>query len=78
MEKGIPRRGFEIYKNDNKVGTVTSGGYSPTLKKGIGLGYIDVPYHKSGETVDIRIKDRFEPATIIKGAFYIRGSYGGG
>lgn len=74
MEKGIPRRGFEIYKNDNKVGTVTSGGYSPILKKGIGLGYIDVPYHKSGETVDIRIKDRFEPATIIKGAFYKRRS----
>jgi len=69
MEKGIPRKGFTIYKNDNKVGTVTSGGYSPTLKRGIGLGYINVPYHKSGETVNIEIRDKFESATIIKGPF---------
>lgn len=73
MERGIPRKGYEIYKGSNRVGTVTSGGYSPTLKKGIGLGYIDVPHHKSGGTVDIVIKDRLEPATIIKGAFYKRG-----
>lgn len=73
MERGIPRKGFEIYKGGIRVGTVTSGGYSPTLKKGIGLGYIDVPHHKSGGTVDIKIKDRLEPATIIKGAFYKRG-----
>jgi len=78
MEKGIPRKGFTIYKNDNRIGTVTSGGYSPTLKRGIGLGYINVPYHKSDETVNIEIRDKFEPATIIKGAFYTRGSYGRG
>lgn len=69
MEKGIPRKGFTIYKDDKRVGTVTSGGYSPTLKRGIGLGYINVPYHKPDETVNIGLKDRFGPATITKGPF---------
>ncbi len=72
MRNGIPRKGYEIYKDGKKVGAVTSGGYSPTLKNGIGLGYIDIPYNKSGKTLEVNIKERFGEATIIKGPFYRR------
>ncbi|MCK4257278.1 glycine cleavage system aminomethyltransferase GcvT [candidate division WOR-3 bacterium] len=76
MNDGIPRKGFEIYKDRERIGVVTSGGYSPTLKKGIGLGYIDVPHHKSGGVVDIKIGEKFKPGNIIKGAFYRRSNGG--
>jgi len=39
-ERGIPRQGYTILYGDEKVGTVTSGTMSPSLKNGIGMGYI--------------------------------------
>ncbi len=40
-EKGIPRRGYDIVDSNGKhIGKVTSGTMSPSLKKGIGLGYV--------------------------------------
>ncbi len=41
LDKSIPRSGTKVYLNGDEVGILTSGGYSPTLGKGIGLGYID-------------------------------------
>ncbi len=72
IEDGIPRKGLRIYNKDKKVGTVTSGGYSPTLKKGIGLGYIDIPYHKAGGIVYAKIGDKLKSARIVRGAFYTK------
>ena len=40
-ERGIPRQGYDILNNQgDKIGKVTSGTMSPTLAKGIGMGYI--------------------------------------
>jgi len=41
LDKSIPRSGTKVYLDGDEVGILTSGGYSPTLGKGIGLGYID-------------------------------------
>lgn len=40
-DKSIARSGYEIYLNDKKIGSVTSGTFSPILKKGIGMALID-------------------------------------
>ncbi|MDD1767136.1 MAG: glycine cleavage system protein T, partial [Methanomassiliicoccales archaeon] len=48
LEKGIPRHGYAIMKNAEEVGRITSGTMSPSLKKGIGLGYIGPPYDAIG------------------------------
>src|SRR5690606_36525388 len=37
IDRGIPRHGYEVYKGDEKIGFVTSGTQSPTLKKNVGL-----------------------------------------
>jgi aminomethyltransferase len=42
IEAGIPRSQHGIYKNEKRVGIVTSGTMSPTLRKGIGLGYVKI------------------------------------
>ena len=70
IEKGIPRQGYEIFKNNYKVGYVTSGTFSPTLKKPIGLGYITPELKEIGGTVDIKIRDALHKAKIVKRPFY--------
>ena len=55
-EAGFPRKGYEIQKNDKKIGFVTSGTFSPSLQKGIGLGFVPVVHSKKGEEMDIIIR----------------------
>jgi len=73
-EKAIPRKGYSVYINNNnmqhmKVGEVTSGTHSPLLLKGIGLAYIDCPYHKIGSLIYIEIRGKFLGAKIVKTPF---------
>lgn len=74
QERGIPRQGYRIFKDGEIVGEVTSGGQSPSLNKGIGLGYVNRPYTKSGTEITIEIRRRFVPAIIVKPPFYKEGS----
>ncbi len=70
-ERGIPRHDYEIAdSNGNVVGKVTSGTMSPSMKKGIGLGY--VPKDMSAVDTDINIMVRNKPvaAKIVKLPFY--------
>jgi len=70
QEKGIPRSGYELLSQDGaSIGTVTSGTLSPILEKGIGLGYINVPYHKSDTEILIQIRKKKVPAIVTKTPF---------
>jgi aminomethyltransferase len=66
---GFPRPGYDIYKDGEKVGEITSGTVSPMLEKGIGLGYVKLPFAKIGTPIEIKIRDRFLDAEIIKPPF---------
>ena len=68
-EKAIPRKGYMIYSNNTKIGHVTSGTHSPTLSKGIGLGYIQSEYAQIGHRVSIKIRGKLFDAEIIKTPF---------
>ncbi|MEM3462254.1 MAG: glycine cleavage system aminomethyltransferase GcvT [Candidatus Bathyarchaeia archaeon] len=57
-EEGIPRRGFEISKGGERIGEVTSGTYSPILKRGIAMGYIGAGSAAAGDAVEISIRGR--------------------
>ena len=70
-EKAIPRHGYDIVdENGEKIGYVTSGTMSPSLKKGIGMGYINKPHNKLGNKIYIKIRKKTVPATIVKLPFY--------
>ena len=70
-ERGIPRQGYDIVDgNGNKIGDVTSGTMSPSLGIGIGLGYVEVPHHKSGTPIFVQIRKNQVPATIVRPPFY--------
>ncbi|MDQ0594948.1 aminomethyltransferase [Chryseobacterium ginsenosidimutans] len=68
--KGIPRHGYEIWDHNHQIiGTVTSGTLSPTLKKGIGMGYVSVENAKPGSEVFINIRNKPVKAVIVKTPF---------
>ncbi|GGE46667.1 aminomethyltransferase [Pullulanibacillus camelliae] len=73
IDKGIPRTHYEIYADENKIGEVTTGTQSPTLKKNLGLGLIDREFAKIGNEVEIDIRGKRRKAKIIKAPFYKRG-----
>ena len=70
-ERGIPRQGYVIVdENGSKIGEVTSGTMSPSLNKGIGLGYVKVEFKNVGTQINIQIRKKVVPATIVKLPFY--------
>jgi aminomethyltransferase len=70
-EKGIPRHDYKIVnKAGEEIGIVTSGTMSPSLKKGIGMGYVAKAYAKSESEIFIQIRKKTVPATIVKFPFY--------
>ncbi|GGW87784.1 glycine cleavage system aminomethyltransferase GcvT [Salegentibacter mishustinae] len=70
-ERGIPRQGYEIEDEDGKViGEVTSGTMSPSLEKGIGLGYVPTEVAKFGNKIFIKVRKKSIPAIQVKLPFY--------
>jgi aminomethyltransferase len=70
-ERGIPRQGYEIVDDNGKViGNVTSGTMSPSLEKGIGMGYVPVELATPGSKINIQIRKKALPATVVKMPFY--------
>ena len=69
--RGIPRQGYDIVDgNGHKIGNVTSGTMSPSLKKGIGMGYVPRIMAKSGSQIFIQVRKKAIPATVVKLPFY--------
>jgi len=65
----FPRHGYKIFADGREVGFITSGTVSPSLEKGIGLGYVKKGFTKSGTKLEIEIRKKMVPATIIKPPF---------
>lgn len=72
--KGIPRPHLDIQCQGRLVGHVTSGTYSPSLKKGIGMGYVETACSEVGTKLQIMGKEPVE-VTIVKGPFYKKASH---
>ncbi len=70
-ERGIPRQGYDIVDADrNKIGRVTSGTMSPSLGKGIGLGYVPKALSKVDSEIFIQVRKKQIPAKVVKLPFY--------
>lgn len=58
------REGADVYAGDEKVGVVTSGGFSPTLGQPIAMAYIDNAYTAGGTALECEVRGRRLPATV--------------
>lgn len=76
IDRGIPREHYPILQNGTPIGEVTSGGLSPTLNKGIALGYVTPNTINVGDIVEVDIKGRMRKAEITKWPFYDTELYG--
>lgn len=71
IERGIPRHDYEIVDAEgNVIGKVTSGTQSPSLGKGIGMGYVTKDFAAEGSEIYIRIRKNDVKAMIVKTPFY--------
>ena len=67
IDRGIPRQGYALVTADGSpIGEVTSGTSSPSLKLGIGMGYIDKAYAKVGTEIYVRIREKNVKACISR------------
>lgn len=72
LDKAIPRTGYLIERAKKKIGLVTSGTYSPTLKESIGFGYVDLENSKIASQFDIVIHGSERKAEVVEVPFYRR------
>ena len=71
VDRGIPRHDYQILDNEgNVIGKVTSGTMSPSMKLGIGLGYVTVEHSKLESEIYIQIRDKGVKAKVVKLPFY--------
>ena len=70
LEKAIPRHGYKIMANGKEIGVVTSGTQSPSLQKGIGMGYVPVEFATPETELAVDIRGRAVPAKVVKLPFY--------
>lgn len=71
LQRGIPRQHYPILNAEGEtIGEVSSGTLSPMLNKGIGMGYVKVPYASVGTEIYIGIRNKQIPAQVVKPPFY--------
>ncbi|MFK7839772.1 MAG: glycine cleavage system aminomethyltransferase GcvT [Bdellovibrionales bacterium] len=70
IDKGVARDGAEIRnQNDEKIGWLTSGGFSPTLKASIGIAYVKADQAQTGSSVFVNVRGRNIAAEIANTPF---------
>lgn len=72
IDKGIPRHGYEVLKDREPVGFVTSGTQSPTLGKNVGLALVRSDLANEGELLEVKVRKRTLQAKVIPTPFYKR------
>ncbi len=71
--RAIPRHGYPVLAaGGTAVGTVTSGGWSPSLERGIALALVPAALAKLGSELAVEIRGKAEPARVVRRPFYRR------
>ncbi len=62
----IPRHGYGIHSESEKIGGVTSGTFSPSLEVGIGMGYVETSYAAENSQIFVDIRGKKARAHVVK------------
>jgi aminomethyltransferase len=71
-----PRADQSLLKEGKVIGKVSSGGFSPLLDIGIGMGYIDPAFNKEDEIIQFQVRNKQFDAVISKYPLYNPEKYG--
>lgn len=70
--RGIARQGHEVKAGGKTVGAVTSGTWSPSFEKAIGMAYVPTELAAPGTPLEIDVRGRALPARVVELPFYRR------
>jgi len=70
LERGVPRAGTLLYKERRSGGVTTSGTFSPSLQKGIGLAYAPPAWNRPGTALEVDIHQKRAAARVVALPFY--------
>jgi aminomethyltransferase len=77
LDRGIPRHGFDVLDNEfDPIGSVTSGSFSPILRRGIALCRVERESSGIGCSVRVKIRDSTEEGHLVRPPFYDETLYG--
>jgi aminomethyltransferase len=69
LDRGVPRPHYRLLAEGKPVGELTSGTFSPSLNKGIGLGYVEKEFSKPGTRLKVEIRNKTISAEVVKPPF---------
>lgn len=67
--RAIPRDGYSVFLNNEEVGVISSGSFSPTLGKGIAFALVNADFPDDTELVEVKIRKKMEPFKHIAAPF---------
>jgi aminomethyltransferase len=70
--RGIARQGHPVVAGGEAVGAVTSGTFSPTFEKALGMAYVPTRLEAPGSRLAIEVRGREIPAAVVPLPFYRR------
>ena len=70
--KRVPREDYPVLVGESRIGRITSGTFSPTLGKPIAMAYVAPAFSEPGTSVEVDIRGRQVPATVVDLPFYRR------
>lgn len=70
VERGIARNGYEVFGGGEKIGFVTSGSFSPSTGKNLGLAILKQEFSQPGTEIDVIIRERAVKAKVVTIPFY--------
>ena len=77
IDRGIARHGYDVYYNNEKVGTITSGGISPVRNENIALAYVKaLPDIKVDTDIQVEIRGKLYNAKVVKRPFVKKNNKG--
>jgi aminomethyltransferase len=70
LDRSIARTHHAVFRDDQRVGEVTSGAPAPSLNRNIGLAYLPIEMSKINSKIEIEIRGRRHPAKVVRTPFY--------
>jgi aminomethyltransferase len=70
VDRGVPRQGYEVVAGDIAVGEVTTGLYSPSTGRYVGMAYVLAEYAAVGTELAVVIRERPRAARVVRRPFY--------
>jgi aminomethyltransferase len=69
-ERAVPRHGYSVLKDGDRIGVVTSGSYGPSVDKYIAMAYVAIPHAGIGTDLGVEVRGHVKAAHIVRTPFY--------